>query len=230
MQLRSSLHPGLFAAVYRIAANLAGLCGLTLPARAELLLAMPKVTQALFAALLDCYTWKLAEKAYGPGSRTALATVGIRLQFPMSISNIWDASFSLPCRYAARGSGSAPPVPCPIALRRQSQPLLSTIGLGTGQVLKEVARLGSRSTPRLQTKTSARFQSKLCNCRGKSTLYRRRCRLISCRLRVSLLLAALACVLRPTNALIWLSVSVPTLWQAPSRLRYVLVREVLFCG
>jgi phosphatidylinositol glycan class B len=49
-------------------------------------------------------------------------------------------------------------------------------------------------------------------------------------LRVSLLLAALACVLRPTNALIWLSVSVPTLWQAPSRLRYVLVREVLFCG
>jgi phosphatidylinositol glycan class B len=54
---------------------------LTLPARAELLLATPKVTQAIFAALLDCYTWKIAEKAYGRRSRTALATVGIRPQF-----------------------------------------------------------------------------------------------------------------------------------------------------
>lgn len=43
--------------------------------RAELLLAAPKVTQALLAALLDYYTWKLAEKAYGRG-RTAFTTVG----------------------------------------------------------------------------------------------------------------------------------------------------------
>jgi phosphatidylinositol glycan class B len=76
--LRSSLHPGLFAVVYRIAANLADLCRLTLPLRTELLLATPKVTQAVFAALIDYYTWKLAEKAYGRGSRTALATVGRR--------------------------------------------------------------------------------------------------------------------------------------------------------
>jgi hypothetical protein len=62
--------------VYRIAANLADICGLTLPARAELLLVTPKVTQAVFAALLDCYTWKLAEKAYGRGTRTAYAAVG----------------------------------------------------------------------------------------------------------------------------------------------------------
>jgi phosphatidylinositol glycan class B len=76
MHLRSSLHPGLFAIVYRITAMLADLGGLTLPARAELLLAAPKVTQAVFAALLDYYTWKLAEKAYGRGSRTARVTVG----------------------------------------------------------------------------------------------------------------------------------------------------------
>jgi phosphatidylinositol glycan class B len=49
-------------------------------------------------------------------------------------------------------------------------------------------------------------------------------------LRLSLLLAALACILRPTNALIWISVAVPTLWQASQRLRYVLVRETLLCG
>ncbi|RYN70452.1 GPI mannosyltransferase 3 [Alternaria alternata] len=129
-QLRSSLHPALFAAVYRVAAHVADLCGLRLPAKAELLLAAPKVTQAVFAALLDCYTWKLAEKVYGRGSRTALTT-----------------------------------------------------------------NLGSLSE-----------------------------------LRLSLLLAALACILRPTNALIWLSISIPTLWQASQRLRYVLAREILICG
>jgi phosphatidylinositol glycan class B len=74
--LRSSLHPGLFAVVYRVAAKLADICGLTLPARAEVLLVTPKVTQAVFAALLDCYTWKLAEKAYGRATRTAYAAVG----------------------------------------------------------------------------------------------------------------------------------------------------------
>jgi len=46
-----------------------------MPARAKVLLAAPKLVQAVFAALLDCYTWKLAEKVYGRGSRTALTTV-----------------------------------------------------------------------------------------------------------------------------------------------------------
>lgn len=66
----------LFAAVYRTFAGLADLCGLNLSAKAELLVAAPKVTQAVFAALLDCYTWKLGEKVHGRNSRTALATVG----------------------------------------------------------------------------------------------------------------------------------------------------------
>ena len=47
---------------------------------------------------------------------------------------------------------------------------------------------------------------------------------------MSLLLAALACVLRPTNMLIWLPISIPTLWQIPKRMRYVLIREVVLCG
>ncbi|KAA8619788.1 GPI mannosyltransferase 3 [Pyrenophora tritici-repentis] len=74
-QLRSSVHPALFAAVYRVAAHLAAFWRLSLPAKAELLIATPKVFQAVFAALLDCYTWKLAEKVYGRGTRTALLTV-----------------------------------------------------------------------------------------------------------------------------------------------------------
>ncbi|KAG9190760.1 phosphatidylinositol glycan, class B [Alternaria panax] len=81
-QLRSSLHPVLFAAVYRVAAHLADLCDLSLPTKAELLLAAPKVTQAVFAALLDCYTWKLAEKVHGRGSRTALTTLVLSVCSP----------------------------------------------------------------------------------------------------------------------------------------------------
>jgi len=74
-QLRSSLHPAVFAAIYRVVATLASVCNLSLPVRAELFIAAPKVTQAVFAALLDCYTWKLAEKVYGRGARTAIFAV-----------------------------------------------------------------------------------------------------------------------------------------------------------
>ena len=36
----------------------------------------PKVTQAIFAALGDFYTWKLGERVYGAGSNEAWAAVG----------------------------------------------------------------------------------------------------------------------------------------------------------
>jgi hypothetical protein len=117
-QLRSSLHPALFAAVYRVAADLADVCGLSWHARAELLLAAPKVTQALFAALIDCYTWKLAGKVYGRGSRTARTTVCDHPAILIYQYLIFDpTSFSLPCPSAARGSGSAQRERCPIVLR-----------------------------------------------------------------------------------------------------------------
>ncbi|KAH8730087.1 Alg9-like mannosyltransferase family-domain-containing protein [Phaeosphaeriaceae sp. PMI808] len=187
-QLRSSLHPGLFAALYRIAASLAHVCGLSLPARAELLLATPKVTQAVFAALLDCYSWKLAEKAYGHGSRGALATLALSVCSPWqwfcstrTLSNCLETTITTMAIYHWPWHWPTPGKNCKIKDSVDSQ--FPDWDLG--------------SLPSL---------------------------------RSSLLLAALACVLRPTNALIWLSVSIPTLWQASKRLRYVLVREILFCG
>lgn len=77
--MRSSLHPELFAGVYLVAAKLATLCGLSLPSQAELLIAAPKVAQAVSAAMLDLYTWKLAGRVYGQASRTAFTTVSSRL-------------------------------------------------------------------------------------------------------------------------------------------------------
>ncbi|KAH9876079.1 hypothetical protein J1614_003958 [Plenodomus biglobosus] len=188
-QLRSSLHPALFAALYRVAADLADLCGLSLPAKAEVLLATPKVTQAVLAALLDCYTWKLAEKVYGRGSRTALTTLALSICSPWqwfcstrTLSNCAETTITAVAIYYWPWHW--------YALPREDNPGAK----GKSQIASQ-SHLGSISE-----------------------------------LRLSLLLAALACILRPTNSLIWVSICVPMLWQASKRLRYVLVREILFCG
>lgn len=52
-----------------------GVLRLRPPARAELLLAGPKVLQACFAANGDYYTWKLAERVYVGNSYEAWAAV-----------------------------------------------------------------------------------------------------------------------------------------------------------
>ncbi|KAF9693526.1 hypothetical protein EKO04_008176 [Ascochyta lentis] len=188
-QLRSSLHPALFAAAYRVAAQLASICGLSLPVKAELLLATPKVVQAVSAALLDCYTWQLAEKVYGRGSRTALTTLAISVCSPWqwfcstrTLSNCLEttltaiAVYHWPWRWSALAED--------------------------GKTVKE-------------DKSSIAAQGNL----G-----------FGLQLRLSLLLAAFACILRPTNILIWLPISISTLWQVSKRLRYVLVREIALCG
>ncbi|KAH0559262.1 hypothetical protein GP486_004225 [Trichoglossum hirsutum] len=74
-QLRSSIHPAIFASVYYVSSVLADLFKTSFSIRAEVLLAAPKVTQAVIAALGDYYTWKLGERVYGQGSLTAWATV-----------------------------------------------------------------------------------------------------------------------------------------------------------
>ncbi|KAK4549845.1 hypothetical protein LTR36_005146 [Oleoguttula mirabilis] len=79
-QLRSSLHPMLFAAVYRAAARLCDTIQATPGMRAEVLIAAPKVLQACIAAVGDFFTWRLARKVYGlaqPASLAALVLTAI---------------------------------------------------------------------------------------------------------------------------------------------------------
>ena len=146
----------------------------------------PKVTQAVSAALLDCYTWKLAGKVYGRGSRTALAALALSVCSPWQ----WFC-----------------------ATRTLSNCLETTI---TSIAIYHWPWQGTTDTR--QVDPSAKAQHSHPHLGSLSQL------------RLSLLLAALACILRPTNALIWISVALPTLWQASQTLRYVLVRETLLCG
>jgi GPI mannosyltransferase 3 len=74
-QLRSSLHPALFASVYVVSDSLMRLLHVPPPQRAVLLTYLPKATQAVFAALGDIYTWRLAEKLFGEGSLASSAAV-----------------------------------------------------------------------------------------------------------------------------------------------------------
>ena len=74
-QLRSSLHPLFFAAVYKAVDLLTTTLPLTPATRAELLIAGPKTVQAVIAAIGDFYTWKLATRVYGKDSRAAWTTV-----------------------------------------------------------------------------------------------------------------------------------------------------------
>ncbi|KAF2625344.1 glycosyltransferase family 22 protein [Macroventuria anomochaeta] len=188
-QLRSSLHPELFAAAYRIAAHLADLCGFNLSVKAELLLSAPKIAQAVSAALLDCYTWKLAEKVYGRGGRTALTTLAISVCSPWqwfcsirTLSNCLETTFTSIAVYYWPWHWTTTTAP---------------------------------NKARKEDKISPAAQRDL-----DSILH----------LRLSLLLAAFACILRPTNILIWLPISIPTIWWAPKRLRYILISEAILCG
>jgi GPI mannosyltransferase 3 len=73
--LRSSMHPFMFALVYRAASTLSDLCSFSAETRSALLLATPRIAQAVFAACIDYFTWSLARKLNGPHSRVAWTTV-----------------------------------------------------------------------------------------------------------------------------------------------------------
>ncbi|KAI4120782.1 MAG: hypothetical protein LQ341_007499, partial [Variospora aurantia] len=81
-QLRSAIHPALFAAVYCLCVGFGKLYQLSPMAHGELFLAAPKVTQAIIAALGDYYTWKLGERVYGRGSNEAWAALFLTVVSP----------------------------------------------------------------------------------------------------------------------------------------------------
>ena len=89
MQLRSSIHPALFASFYYVAARIAALCHVSTPVEADILLATPKVVQALIAASCDFSSWKLARQLYGSRSSVPAAVVSFsQMQVYMCICHV----------------------------------------------------------------------------------------------------------------------------------------------
>ncbi|KAJ2964524.1 hypothetical protein NQ176_g10791 [Zarea fungicola] len=84
-QLRSSLHPMLFAIPYTIVDHTARFLeplGFSTALRSSMLIAAPAILQGLIAALGDWYTFKLASCIYGPSSLNANITLMLQLVSP----------------------------------------------------------------------------------------------------------------------------------------------------
>ncbi|KAI1467116.1 glycosyltransferase family 22 protein [Daldinia caldariorum] len=194
-QLRSSVHPAVFAIGYWIVQNFQG-SKMHPVTKTKWLLAAPKVLQAGFAALSDWYSWRLAERLYGRGSAAAWSVLLMALVNPWqwytstrTFSNCFETTLTAMALYYW---------PWEI--------------LGTED--DENVESKHSSIPILQT------WGQINN------------------LRLSLILAAFAVLLRPTNILIWAAISTLTLTRAtlsgksPLTLRncFMIYREVVFCG
>ncbi|CAK38676.1 uncharacterized protein An04g04110 [Aspergillus niger] len=160
-QLRSSLHPLLFTAVYATTDLLTRLLRLSPAWQAECLVAAPKVAQAVIAAVGDLFTWRLACRVYDPMSHEAWAALALTIISPWqwfcstrTLSNCLETSLTIVALYMW------------------------------------------------------------------PWVWFRQC----------LVLAAVACILRPTNLLIWMVLASLLLYRSTPLRRATLVREALLCG
>ncbi|KAL2861641.1 Alg9-like mannosyltransferase family-domain-containing protein [Aspergillus pseudodeflectus] len=174
-QLRSSLHPLIFAAVYTVADLVARALGLSPALRADLLIAAPGVTQAVIAAVGDYYTWKLARYIYGDRSYESWATLALTVLSPWQ----WFCS-----------------------TRTLSNCLETTITI-----------VALNLWPWEWATEAARARPANVN-----------------RIRLCLLLAAFACVLRPTNILIWIYLAGVALHRSTWPEKQTLAREAALSG
>ncbi|KAI2792409.1 GPI mannosyltransferase 3 [Penicillium oxalicum] len=189
-QLRSSLHPLFFAAIYKAADVLATTFRLSAATRADLLIAAPKSAQAVIAAIGDFYTWKMATRVYGCDSRGAWTTLFA------TVLNPWQWFCS------TRTLSNCVETTVTIVALDQWPWQWST---GARIVRSRTNKAGDKGA----TDSSRSLLSSL-----------RRC----------LCLAALACILRPTNILIWLTLATVAWLRSGWSQRTALLREIFFCG
>jgi GPI mannosyltransferase 3 len=74
-QLRSSLHPVVFAVLYFFSEKVMEILAILPQSRATILIVIPKILQGIFAAIGDYFTWRLAERIYGPDHSYAWTAV-----------------------------------------------------------------------------------------------------------------------------------------------------------
>jgi phosphatidylinositol glycan class B len=78
-QLRTSLHPALFAGAYLVADFISSHILPIGILRASILVAAPQALQAVIAGLGDWYTWQLAVSIYGANSNVSFFAVSFYL-------------------------------------------------------------------------------------------------------------------------------------------------------
>ncbi|KAK5024153.1 glycosylphosphatidylinositol anchor biosynthesis [Exophiala sideris] len=199
--LRSAIHPVLFGLCYRTANAVGQTLALSSRSQSELFLAAPQILQAVFAAIGDYHTWRLASSVYGANTASSLMVLGLTIVSPWQ----WFCS-------TRTFSNSLETTLTVIAL--YNWPWHWTLPLSGEE----------------QSSSRVTFCVRYGGDQGQETTDG------LTRLRRALLCAAVATILRPTNVLIWASLTFMTFitgWRkiGPSQTEAVtFVRETTLCG
>ena len=218
VQLRSSVYPALFASFYYAATIVAALLRASTPVEADMLVATPKVVQAMIAASCDFYSWKLARQLYGSESSVPAAVV----------SDSQMGAYMCICMYRPE---------CSLFLRSPEQIL--TVDRGLHQLAVTVCSpwqwFCSTRTLSNCLETSLTVLA-LCSwpwarhrIAGRPAEDDQRAANRS-KLRRALLIAAVACILRPTNILIWVPLAAFLLHRMTNRERARSFVDAALCG
>ncbi|KAL9127474.1 MAG: hypothetical protein Q9217_003656 [Psora testacea] len=197
--LRSAIHPVLFAIIYRITAGLSWIFCLSPTLHSDLLIAAPKIAQAVCAGLGDYYTWKLGERIYEPGSNEAWAALALTVSSPWqwfcsarTLSNCLETTLTIialnywPWQWSLdqRVVNTMDEV---FSSEEQAEEDYAHIGEGSPRISDHFEESPKSEPPILKfVKHTIDWRKPLHRC---------------------LLLAASACILRPTNLLIWICVA-----------------------
>lgn len=216
-QLRSSMYPMLFAAVYRVAAQLCKLVQASPLSRAEILIAAPKVLQGCIAASGDFFTWQLAQNLYGGKCSASLATLILTLVSPWqwfcsvrTLSNSLETTLTIVAlRYW----------PWHWFLHQETAVVAGEHGKEVSQPSKDVSERGGQSS--LDSNATA----KRGNPSGQAALD------VPAGLFAALTAAAMACILRPTNIVIWATISICMLYRYGNLAKaIILAQSAALCG
>ncbi|KIX00315.1 uncharacterized protein Z518_10454 [Rhinocladiella mackenziei CBS 650.93] len=206
--LRSALHPTLFSLSYQVASAVAGLLKLDTHGSSELLLAAPKILPAVFAAVGDYYTWKFASYIYGVDSVPS-ATVLL-----LTIASPWQWF---------------------VSTRTFSNCLETTLTVVALYNWPWNWSLPLKETGRTKVKFGVKFDIQPLRTHDDVGQNGENTDEVT-RLRRALLCAAVATILRPTNILVWVTLTYLTFirgWISinPSWTECtVFVRETILCG
>lgn len=191
--MRSSVHPVLFAKVYQIADGIGSFTN-SASVRSKILIAAPKIAQAIGAALTDFFTYRLSQRVYGTESRASRAALALTILSPWN----WFCS-------TRTLSNSLETTLTAIAL--YFWPWDWFISAENTEPIRESGT--KRSVPSAQHTRSPTNSGP----------------------NASLTFAAYACILRPTNGLIWITLSIASLWPFRSITRSeTLARNAVFTG
>ncbi|KAE8452483.1 hypothetical protein EG329_000385 [Mollisiaceae sp. DMI_Dod_QoI] len=208
-QLRSSLHPALFAVVFYGADKAMQFLSFFPQFRAMLIAVLPNIVQAYFAAAADYYTWQLSERIYGTGNNAPWVTLMMTLLSPWN----WFCS-------TRTFSNSLETTLTIVAMYFWPWRMSSDTILGAGSDPSQSNEEDEPTPVAAKSSESGVFET------VKSVKH----------LRIALLLAGTACILRPTNGLIWFCVLMPTISGMVSGTRasfsdnLILLREAILCG